>query len=516
MQLNTYWGDMHCNIHREHMPDLMRTFDAAREALDFFPIAYYPGDFYQTMEGLRVESVGTKDTFERDWERVSDLVRAYNEPGRFVTFPGYEWTGNRTRYGDHNVFYFDEGPLDLSWDVQDLFANLRERRAIAIPHHTGYQVGQRGKDWEYHDNSLSPFVEVFSNHGSSEGCNTPNSLTVNASMAPRVSGGTVQDGLKRGLRLGIMASNDSHYGVAGVWGLGLMAVLAPELTRKAMWEAFHSRRVYGVTGDRIQLDFTVNDCPMGSIVRTQGTPRVKAQVVCSQALDRVELLRNNRVVFTHCHSGTWDAPRDDGKVRAKLKVECGWGPTPQYNFAVGPKRWDGLLSVSDGRLWSVEPCFTFWGQHLEPLQHHSLQWNMTSAPRQHGVFSSGPACRQALIFELEAPANAPIALALDDWRTQITLADAMDRSQVVGFTDLAERQIEERFQLKPQEVENADTFWHNAYKVKIHTAIPEVGYTAGVEWVDENMPSGRNWYYLRVTQQNGQMAWSSPIWVESD
>ncbi len=515
MQLNTYWGDMHCNIHREHMHTLEKTFDAAKEALDFFPIAYYPADFYETMEGLRVESVGPRTTFQRDWERVLELVRRYHTPGEFVTFPGYEWTGNRTRYGDHNVFYFDEGPLDLSWDLEDLFANLRQAPAIAIPHHTGYRVGQRGKDWDIHDEDLSPFAEVFSNHGSSEGCNTPHSLISNASMAPRVSGGTVQDGLSRGYRLGIMASNDSHNGVAGVWGIGLMAALARELTREALWEAFMERRVYGVTGDRIQLDFTVNDHPMGSVIRTEGPPHVRASIVASQALDRVELLRNNRVVYTHCHSGMWDIPQDKRSVQAKLKVECGWGPTPQYNFAVGPKSWKGELCVSHGRVVSVEPCFTYWDQKVETPQEQGVRWRMTTAPRRHGVFSTSADCRQAIIFEVEGPADAPVALALNGWRTDITLLEAMRGSQVIGFVDEAKRRIEDRFQLKPEEIENADTFWHNAYKIKIYTAIPQASYTAAVEWVDEDLGSGPHWYYLRVSQLNGQMAWSSPIWVES-
>ena len=149
-----------------------------------------------------------------------------------------------------------------------------------------------------------------------------------------------------------------------------------------------ARRVYGVTGDRIQLDFTVNDCPMGSVVRTDGPPRIRAHVVSSQALDRIELLRNNRVVCTHCHSGTWDVPQGESSVRAKLKVECGWGPTPQYNFAVGPKGWKGELDVPDGRLLSVEPCFTYWDQKVEAIEEHSVWWQMTTAPTSPSTGSS--------------------------------------------------------------------------------------------------------------------------------
>jgi len=513
MQYNIYWGDMHCNTHRRHMPNLERTFEAAREVLDFFPIAYYPADFYETMEGLRVESCGPRDRFERDWQRVLELVRYYNMPGEFITFPGYEWTGNRTRYGDHNIFYFDEGPLDLSWDIRDLFANLRRRRAIAIPHHTGYQVGQRGKDWDIHDEKLSPFVEIFSSHGSSEGCNTPFSLISNGSMAPRISGGTVQDGLRRGYRLGIMASNDSHYGVAGVWGLGLMAALAPELTREALWRAFMARRVYGVTGDRIQLDFTINGSPMGSIIRAEGPPRIRAAVVASQALDRIEVLRNNRVVYTYCHSGTWDVPEGSQPIRAKIKVECGWGPTPAYGITIKPKHWEGKLTLSDGRLVSVEPCFTYWGQKIEPPEERACHWSLTTPQRRQAARGEP---QQAMIFELEMPPQAPIMLKVNGQEETFTLAEAMIGSRVIAFLDEIKALIQERFQLKLEEIENPDVFWHNAYKVKVHTAIPEAGYTTSVEWIDEHMPPGRNWYYLRVSELNGQMAWSSPIWVDGD
>jgi hypothetical protein len=31
---------------------------------------------------------------------------------------------------------------------------------------------------------------------------------------------------------------------------------------------------------------------------------------------------------------------------------------------------------------------------------------------------------------------------------------------------------------------------------------------------DEDSGDALNWYYVRVLQSNGEMAWSSPIWVE--
>ena len=175
--MNLYWGDMHAQFKPQWQPEgdweavLRRAFESARGHLDFFPMVYYPAFFYKTPEGLHVESVGMRREFEAEWALVKRLVREYHEPGQLVTFPGYEWTGDRTRWGDCNVFFNeDDPPLDLSLHIDDLFANLKRRGAIAIPHHTGYQVGERGKDWDHHDEEVSPVAEIFSCHGSSEGC----------------------------------------------------------------------------------------------------------------------------------------------------------------------------------------------------------------------------------------------------------------------------------------------------------------------------------------------------------
>ena len=31
---------------------------------------------------------------------------------------------------------------------------------------------------------------------------------------------------------------------------------------------------------------------------------------------------------------------------------------------------------------------------------------------------------------------------------------------------------------------------------------------------DTNPPKGTNWYYGRIVQKDGNMAWSSPVWVD--
>ncbi len=48
----------------------------------------------------------------------------------------------------------------------------------------------------------------------------------------------------------------------------------------------------------------------------------------------------------------------------------------------------------------------------------------------------------------------------------------------------------------------------------LHRLVFHENYHTAFRWTDEDDGQAVNWYYVRVVQANGQMAWSSPIWVE--
>ena len=520
--LNIYWGDLHTQFKQQWtkvpLPKFMEdSFKHAREYLDFYGIVYYPA-FYYFESGMKVESVGWREQFAPEWELVCRLVRKYHEPGRFVTFPGYEWTGDRTRWGDHNVFYpSDDPPLNLTTNLPDLYADLREQGGIAIPHHTAYLPGDRGKDWDCYDEDLSPFAEILSGHGSSEGCDTPIGMPINLSMGPRTSGGSIQDGLARGLRVGISASGDNTSGFPGKHGTGLMACCAPELTREALWEAFGARRVYGVTGDRIRLDFRVNGRLMGDVIEGAKAARVQAQVVGTQAIDRIELVRNNRVVATHCHNGSWRVPRS-GTVRLKVRIEHGWGPMAQNGFEVAPKRWRATLTGEGARIVSVEKRLTHGGQRIVALSDRECTYQLVTTPRHGGPM---PGNMQSVVFEIEGKVDARVRLRCGEVDEVLSLRELMERGHLLVLRKQVTDSIRRQFGLRSGEYENwEDAVYHNAYKIKLHRAVPEKGYTASLSFRDDRPRrgrrprSGRAWYYLRVSQLNGQYAWSSPIWLD--
>lgn len=449
---------------------------------------------------------------------MQEAVAEANNPGKFVTFLGYEWHGNRRRYGDHNVYYLkDYEPLYSSETLQELYRNLKRTDAVAIPHHTGYQVGERGKDWNIHDEELSPFVEVYSSHGSSEGCDVPFPLDYNLSMGPRVSGGTVQDGLNRGYKLGIIASGDNHRDYPGEWGNGLMAVFAEELTRESLWEAFKKRRVYGVTGDRIQLYFSINGHIMGEAFNSDSPANISVEAIGSHAIDRIEIIKNGTVMHTWCCSKNRNFLYADGKIRAKIRIKCGWGPGSHYGFKkIKSKKWKGSIRLSKGKIVSIEPCFTYFGQQLRKTASNMAVFSFTTQPRtplrqltaQHHRSNF-----QGAIFEIETSLDDLITVKVDSVNLSFSLRDALKRDWVIAFTKEAERMVENEFGLTPDELENPDHYWHNAWKMKVHRAIPYEQYHVKFSYTDTNPRKGENYYYLRVTQLNGQMAWSSPIWM---
>ena len=53
-----------------------------------------------------------------------------------------------------------------------------------------------------------------------------------------------------------------------------------------------------------------------------------------------------------------------------------------------------------------------------------------------------------------------------------------------------------------------------AESVMVHRLVLPDEAEATVEWEDVDESDSSSWYYVRVRCDNGQMAWSSPIWVD--
>lgn len=500
------WGDFHTHlVDLEHGDDILR---AARRNIDFYAVLCYPF-VWDTVKGLRLESVGQRPEFRRWWDELTRLAARHDARGSFTTFLGYEWHGDRTRWGDHNVIYRDAvGELDPARDLPELYARLRGTPALVIPHHTAYHAGSRAKDWNTWDRALSPVMELYSCHGSSEGTDTPLSMTSNCDMGPRSAGNGFQDALARGIRVGVIGSNDSA-GLPGRWGLGRAAVWARDCTRRDIFDAVVARRTYAVTGDRIVLDFSVAGVPMGSEGHASGRVVARASVVGSHAIDRVELLHDGVVARTHCHSGRWERDASAGRFKCRLCV--GWGPVATFGYDPPPFwAWDGFCALEGGTFVGVEQCIDRPGQSVS-LQTRRCDWHLETAGRRtHAPFGMV----QGLVFEIDGSPQTRLHLEVEGRTFDTTLAQLREAPLLLPLLAESQRRAVETFSLSPGDVENPDTWFHNARKIKLHRAVPESAWRTDVAFDDLQLHPGPNDFYLRVSQTNGQHAWSSPVWID--
>jgi len=135
---------------------------------------------------------------------------------------------------------------------------------------------------------------VYSSHGTSEYLGNPRPCP-GASDERKF----MQTGLAEGLRFGVMASSDnhdSHPGRSG-WGRypgGLVAFVAEELTREAIWQALWDRRVFATSLERIYLEFSIDDETFGGEVQAKGAVRVRYLVIGQTDDLKVFLIRNNQ------------------------------------------------------------------------------------------------------------------------------------------------------------------------------------------------------------------------------
>ena len=406
------------------------------------------------------------------WDRIRDTVRAFHEPGRFVTFLGYEWSGLTAGGGDRNVYFRgDDGPLHRAgrclippatageepecYPVTELYRRFRGRNdVLMIPH-----VGGRWADLDSFDPELEPLVEIYSSWGEFEWL--------------------LKDAFDRGLRVGISCGSDDHkgrpgasYPGAGTFGVqgGLLCLWASELTRESLWEALQGHRCYGTTGARIALEFeTINNVPMGGEERTQGLPRFRVRVEGTGDVERIELRRGTECV---------DAlPRGPGIPCASDTVRVAWSGA-RNRGRDRAARWDGAVEVMGTRIVEATGyAFDSPGEGIREVGPHRVAWESVTSGDADGILLKlDPADAGVLRFRTE---RAQFEVGLEK------LLDA-PVTHSAGGLDL---------------------------KVQVRREPLGLGQSVEAELTDPAAPTAPAPYYVVVLQKDGAKAWASPIWV---
>jgi len=500
--LSPFYGDIHnhCGISYGHGP-LADALANARERLDFVSITGHahwpdmpePNPRIQHIVDFHLEGFAK---LKEGWGKMMDELKAANHEGEFVVFPAFEV--HFCACGDRNILYKDlTGEILYPTSLDDLNRQLRELReqgidTLAQPHHIGYKKGTRGIDWDSFDPEFAPLVELLSMHGCSEGSdNTHPFLHV---MGPSDWEGTVQYGLSQGHVFGVTGGTDHHSAHPGSYGHGLTGVWAESNTREALWEAMYQRRTWAMTGDRIELDFSINSQPMGSVIPAAGSRNIKLDVKAGGAIDYVDILKNNRLLKRVSECDVEATPVGD-TVRTKLYLELGWGPRSRTH------QWQAEFGISDGEILDVEPRFR-GRQVVSPLEavnddagYYTAKLESREAQKvsftalSEGTPNNFTNTSQGMCLEVDMPAAGNVYAILDGKRIEFPLRDL-----IAGARSNTMEGIES-----------------NAWRMH-HAALPhELNYH--VEFVDDDANQGDT-YYARVRQKNDQWAWSSAIFCK--
>lgn len=497
-ELTAYYGDLHshCGLSYGHgsIEDAYRN---ARLQLDFVSItahAHWP-DMPNGEGHLADVRKYHLDGFERaakHWPIFQSANAANNEDGHFISFLSFEWRS--MQYGDHNVYFKGaEGDIIAASDLESLRQRLRELRqqgiaSFLIPHHIGYRSGFRGIDWNSFTNELSPVVEIFSMHGSSEADDAPYPYL--HTMGPRHSKSTMHHGLKEGNFFGVIGSTDHHSAHPGSYGHGRLGVWAHELTRDGVWEAIQARRTFALTGDRIELKVLVNGQPMGSELPYSSDRLIEVEALGGSEIDYIEILENNRAIHRW---SAHESPPPETDEPVKVLLELGWG---EFDHEID---WHVELTVVEGRLLGIEPRLR--GKDVvspQETEASSYAFSSWSQPDSTSVSMDTRTWRNPSIV---TPATQSLCLEVlgddDTW----LIGKINDREIALPLGDL----------MYGSHVEYLGGFLSPAFC--FHRAVPRTQYscaTSFIQRVDRETP---NWYHVRVRQKNGQWAWSSPIWV---
>ena len=255
---------------------------------------------------------------------------------------------------------------------------------------------------------------------------------------------------------------------------------------------YHSH-VCAATGDKIIIDFRLNDAFMGDVVRGNSR-RIYLNVTGESCIDYVDIVKNGQILARMNGPLTPIAPEGD-TVRCKVKVDFGWNREEKY------VHWQGKLSVDKGQIHSVTPCFrgaAFTSPQEGETEFHTHVNRIVSVGNKEtelDMYSSKnpnttTAAMQAVILDVEMPKDGKIIAEFNGKKFEHTLGELLKGSRshfMIGWLSEA---------------------------ILFNRAMPESCFTLEHYMEDKEPQRDTDYYYVRVRQRDGQWAWSSPIWAE--
>jgi hypothetical protein len=461
-EAKTFWGDLHGQTRATVGTGTIEEYFAFGRDIALLDVMCHQANDFQVTE--------------EEWQRLRKEIDRFHENGRCVIFVGYEWSGMTPGGGDRNVMY--RGDLaslhrsshaevdDMSdaaadrFPVTELFGQFHGRDDVVLIPHIG---GRYADIVGFHDPSLEPVIEVYSDWGRFEWL--------------------IDDALRQGYKVGFVANSDGHKGrpgashpgasTFGAYG-GLTCVLADALTREAIFDAIRRRRCYGVTAaQRIHVELSVNGLPMGAEGHASGAVAISGRVAGTGPIERIDVFRGLEILHT---ASPYTARSYEGSSRYRI-AWAGSRVRGRDRLTV----WDGHLELSSGTiLGAVSFAMENPEKGIVEQTPSRVRWVSNTTGDDDGVD-----------IALEAPADAVLSFRTPVIDLDLALGDLASGATIVfpaGGVDL------------------------RAFMRRLPAR--DLSRDLAFEYTDQAPPRGAcHAYWVRVTQEDGAQAWTSPVYL---
>lgn len=289
---NVYYGYLHAHSELsdgEGTPDEAYSYARDEGGLDFFSLTDH-GELMQLWP------------WENRWDQLKAAAEAHYAPGEYVTLWGFEWSNpllghmNFLNTEDYTSFLTDFGLVDA-------FAWLAARpEGFGKFNHPGEYDMLRLEF--FHFTRLFPeVVEQMAGIENWNGNNTFEEYYYNGSWTNDYSYWDV--GNRRGWYLGAEGAQDNHSPNWGTRNDMRVGVLATELTREAIIDAYRQRRFFTTEDKNLELDFRSHGFPMGARLDS-ALERLFEVTACDDSGDifqEVRLYRNSNQIAVQAVDG---------------------------------------------------------------------------------------------------------------------------------------------------------------------------------------------------------------------
>ncbi|WNK00840.1 hypothetical protein L2D14_05290 [Thalassospiraceae bacterium LMO-JJ14] len=485
--LKHFWGDLHGQSEETIGTGSAEEYFAYARDLAFVDATGHQGNDFQITSPF--------------WLELDELCEKFDKPGSFIAIPGYEWSGNTGLGGDRNIYFPDEGRTlrrsshalvqdhsDIHNDAnsaQELFDALAANKEWDV---VGYaHCGGRYADVKMaHDGRFEKSMEVHSSWGTFEWL--------------------VHDAFEMGYRVGIVANSDGHKGRPGasypgasLFGAvgGLTCFLSHDLTRDGILDSMRKRRHYATTGGHggrmfidVKASFSApatiyHDDPrdgpseghtqstalMGDIVHLPtGEATLDIDITGAKPIERVDIYNG----LDHIETVRPYTTEDLGN-----RIRVMWEGA-EYRGRFRQVIWDGEAHLSDNRILDARPINFFnRDKTLDRTSDTSLAWRALTTGNIGG-FDLWVEDAFAGTLKIETPLV----------KCGVPLEEIDINDEVFDKSDILPRYLK-IFRLPAENPHR---------KMKITRSL-------------DLKPSGDNPIFIRVTQEDGTLAWTSPIYI---